>query len=64
MWFKHLERFILGSFLLGAVYLIFDWIMDDLQGKIFGLLLFVTAYYLGYVIDYYLINKDKRKKTN
>lgn len=64
MWFKHLERFILGSFLLGAVYLVFDWIMDDLQGKIFGLLLFVTAYYLGYVIDYYLINKDKRKKTN
>lgn len=64
MWFKHLERFILGSFLLGAVYLVFDWIMEDLQGKIFGLLLFVTAYYLGYVIDYYLINKDKRKKPN
>lgn len=64
MWFKHLERFILGSFILGAVYLIFDWIMEDLQGKIYGLLLFVTAYYLGYVIDYYLINKDKRKKPN
>lgn len=64
MWFKHLERFILGSFILGAVYLIFDWIMEDLQGKILGLLLFVTAYYLGYLTDYYLINKDKKKKSN
>lgn len=64
MWFKHLERFILGSFVVGAVYLIFDWIMEDIQGKIFGLLLFVTAYYLGYVIDYYLINKNNKKKPN
>ena len=62
MWFKHLERLILGSFLLGAIYLIFDWIMRDLQDKVLGLLVLSTSYFLGYVIDYYIINKKKRKK--
>jgi NhaP-type Na+/H+ or K+/H+ antiporter len=62
MWFKHIERLILGSLILVFTYLIIKWVMSSWTDRFIDILLLISAYFIGFAIDYSIGEKKKKNK--